>query len=141
MPLLDREMFDCFPWEETALGPRKDWPDELHFVSDFLLCSKQPMFVLWGPQKLFIHNGPYQQAWGVEDLGGMGRPIAEVAPVIWAELRGHVEQVFGGDSFMERDFPIADPLSGSRRYFDFSYTPLRSFDLSQVIGRFALRRK
>lgn len=132
--MLDRETFFSYPWETTPLGPLSTWPKQLCFLGDFLLCSEQPMFMLWGSRRAFVFNPAYQRIWGMESLAPLGRPVEEIAPVNWRELRPLVERVFEGESFIETDFPIADEHGGELRHFDFSYTPIRDYDSEAVVA-------
>lgn len=132
--MLDHEKFLSFPWELTPLGRIDEWPKQLHFLSNFLHSSKQPMFVLWGSSRAFIFNAAYQEIWGDYSLAQLGRPIDEVASGIWQQMKPLVERVFDGQSFLESDFAIADIGGADVRYFDFSYTPIRDYDSEEVVA-------
>lgn len=128
--MLNRENFYSFPWESTPLSAPDGWPKQLRFLADFLLCSKQPMFILWGCRRAFVFNPPYQAIWGIDTLAHLGQPMEEVAAGAWDEMKPLVEQVFEGEAFIETDFPVA--ADGRRRYFDFSYTPIYDYEAPQV---------
>lgn len=130
--MLDWEKFQAFPWDATPLGPLDRWPKQLRFLSDFLLCSKQPMFILWGDSRAFIFNPAYQQVWGIDSLAHLGQPIGEVAAGVWSEFKPLVNRVFAGDSLVETDFPIE--AGGEVRYFDFSYTPIHGYESPGVVA-------
>jgi signal transduction histidine kinase len=132
--MLDTESFTRHDWSGTPLGPRDAWPTQLVRMSEFLLCSKQPMFMLWGRERAFIYNAAYQAIWGIESLDTLGRPIEEVAGGVWERLRPHVERVFEGESFLETNFGITGTLDHELRYFDFSYTPIDRYDVAGEIA-------
>jgi len=134
--MLDSESFANHAWDKTPLGPRDGWSRQLRFMCAFLLRSKQPMFVLWGPERAFIYNPAYLDIWAMESLDSLGQPIAEVARANWDLLAPLVEQTFAGESSIQADFPIAAFPGDSLRYFDFSYTPLYDYetDAGAVIG-------
>lgn len=134
--MLDSDSFASHAWETTPLGAREAWSRQLRFLCAFLLRSKQPMFVLWGPERAFIYNSAYQQVWGIRSLATLGQPIAEVASNNWNTLEPLVDQVFDGESSIQTDFPIAAFPEDRPRYFDFSYTPLHDYeaDTGAVLG-------
>ena len=129
--LLDRTSFERHDWEHTPLGPPDRWPRQLHFLADLLLCSEQPMFLLWGPERVFIYNRAYQLLWGNLSYENLGRPIEKVAGDNWAQLCPLVEKVFGGTSFLQSNFAIPDGPGNSLRYFDLSYTPIREYEAAE----------
>ncbi len=126
--LLDRAKFERHAWEQTPLGARERWPGQLHFLCELLLCSEQPMFLLWGSERAFIFNRAYQALWRGRTLEGLGRPIHDVAGDNWEQLKPLVEKVFAGTSFVESNFTVFDEVENRRRYFDLSYTPVRGYD-------------
>jgi len=126
--LLDRTSFERHDWESTPLGRRETWPRQLRFLSDLLLCSKQPMFLLWSSERIFIYNGAYQAVWGNRSHESLGRPVEQVAGENWGQLKPLVDEVFGGSSFVERNFSIPDGIEHRMRYFDLSYTPVSDYD-------------
>jgi signal transduction histidine kinase len=126
--LLDCAGFERYDWEQTPLGPREGWPRQLHFLSNFLLCSEQPMFLLWGSERLFIYNGAYQALWGDRSTESLGWPVERVAGENWGQLQPLVRRVFEGSSFVERNFALPDPIDGRIRYFDLSYTPVHDYE-------------
>lgn len=133
--MVDRAGFDSHAWETTPLGHSSGWSRQLHFMCDFLMCSKQPMFLLWGQERSFIYNSAYQDIWGIASQDALGRPMEEVAGANWSVLEPQVEHVFAGKSFIQTDFPIA--VSGQPpRYFDFSYTPVYDYETGkrEVLG-------
>ena len=115
-------------WGDSPLGRVAEWPHQLRFLADLLLRSEQPMFLLWGSERLFVYNDAYQALWGDRSADSLGFPVQKVARESWDQLGPLVRRVFDGDSFVERNFPLPDPLDGRMRYFDLSYTPVRGYD-------------
>lgn len=120
-------------WENTPLGPYETWPKQLHDVCGFLHSSKQPMFLLWGPERAFIYNSAYKAIWGGDWNELPGRPITQVAGGNWSRIQPLVQQVFDGQSFMQSDFPIYGVEGAPARYFDFSYTPIRNREHTDTV--------
>jgi signal transduction histidine kinase len=133
--MLDRESFFSFDWDRTPLGPVAGWTRQLRIVTESMLVSKQPLFVLWGSRRTFIFNAAYQRVWDSEELDLLGKPMAEATgPLAWAKLGPMVERVFEGESFLESDFEISREPDGITRYVDFSYTPLQDYDSRKIIA-------
>jgi hypothetical protein len=89
--MFDKEVFDAHRWEDTPLGPRESW-SHLRYMCDFIHGSRQPMFLLWGPERALIYNAAYQEIWRVPSLETMGRPIEEVAAEAWTVLKPLVDR-------------------------------------------------
>lgn len=134
--MFERQEFDDHDWANTSLGPCEGWPRQLHFMCNLILGSKQPMFMLWGPDRAFIYNAAYRAIWKIRSLETLGLPIAEVAGDIWKELRPDVERVFEGQSFVLSNFRIHAPGDKKPRYFDFSYTPIPEYEgaSDEIVG-------
>jgi PAS domain S-box-containing protein len=126
--MFDNELFNAHRWEDTPLGPRESWSGHLRYMCDFIHGSRQPMFLLWGPERALIYNAAYQEIWRVPSLETLGRPIEEVAAEAWTVLKPLVERAFAGESFVQIDYPISSPAIGEQRFMDFSYTPVRSYE-------------
>jgi signal transduction histidine kinase len=126
--MFDKELFDAHRWEDTPLGPRETWSRHLSYMCEFIHGSRQPMFLLWGPERALIYNAAYHDIWKVTSLDTMGRPIAEVAADAWTVLGPLVDRVFAGESFVQTDYPISSAAIGEQRFMDFSYTPVRGYD-------------
>jgi signal transduction histidine kinase len=126
--MFDKELFNAHRWEDTPLGPRETWSRHLRYMCDFIHRSRQPMFLLWGPERALIYNAAYQDIWNVPALNGMGLPIEEVMSEGWSVLKPLVDRVFAGESFVRTDVPITNAAIGQQRFMDFSYTPLCDFD-------------
>lgn len=125
--MLTRETFEAHDWASTPLGPRETWPKQLDFLCDILLCSEQPMFLLWGEQRIFIFNGPYQATWNLDSLSDLGRPIEAVAGPLWERFEPLVARAFR-ESFVRTNAEVQGPAGHAARYFDFSYTPIYDYD-------------
>lgn len=126
--MLDQESFKTHHWEQTPLGALETWPKQLRFLCDFLLCSEQPMFLLWGASRAFIFNRAYEAIWEIDSLRLLGQPIDHVAGPLAQDFAPLVERVFAGGSFFRTDFPIIGEPGRPPRYFDFSYTPIEDYE-------------
>ena len=46
-------------WSTTPLGPPSTWPVALRTLCDVIDGSAQPMFIVWGAQRILLYNQPY----------------------------------------------------------------------------------
>ncbi len=134
--MLDSESFANHAWDKTPLGPRDGWSRQLRFMCAFLLRSKQPMFVLWGPERAFIYNPAYLDIWAMESLDSSASrspksrvPTGTFSSRWWS--RPSPANPRSRRTSPSPPFPARSP-----RYFDFSYTPLYDYetDAGAVIG-------
>ena len=128
----------AFDWSRSALGAPADWPPSLKTLVNLLLTSNQPMFLAWGPERLWLHNDAFAPI-----LGGkpdpLGRPSAEVWAEAWDELAPLFDKVFAGEPVSRQGFEVGlDRGAGvEAASFDFSYTPVQGED-GAVSGLFGV---
>ena len=103
-----------------------------------MLASTQPMFMAWGPDRIWLYNDAFVPILGHKHPDALGqRAIEEV----WREARAVLEplfdRVFAGEAVHMEDFEVALDRHGQleEARFAFSYTPVRS-DTGCVVGLF-----
>ena len=103
-----------------------------------MLASTQPMFMAWGPDRIWLYNDAFVPILGRKHPEALGqRAIEEV----WREARDVLEplfdRVFAGEAVHMEDFEVALDRHGQleEARFAFSYTPVRS-DTGSVVGLF-----
>ena len=62
------ERIGSFGWGATSIGPVSSWPTELKTLVDLILGSAQPMFVVWGQDRIWLYNDAFMP----ESRGGNG---------------------------------------------------------------------
>lgn len=104
-----------------------------------LLSSAQPMFVAWGPDRIFIYNDGYIPIMGHKHPAMLGRPSAAVWSEAWPLLEPLFERVFDGEPVHQSGFLVPIDRHGhiEDAYFNFSYTPMTGPDGS-VEGLFGV---
>ncbi|KAG8820403.1 hypothetical protein FRC17_010162, partial [Serendipita sp. 399] len=124
------EMVENYPWEDTVLGPKKNWDVCLRQAVDLTLKSPFPVGVWWGPDLVLIYNDAYAE------MSTTKHPFifAQKGQVAWGELwdrlgpalhrctKGHA--VFEVDDmlFMERLETLEQPFEET--YHSWSWTPI-----------------
>ena len=61
-------------WEATALGAVSGWPPALCTAVRLALASPLATCLLWGPDRVALHNDAYRAIVGDEHPAGLGRP-------------------------------------------------------------------
>ena len=122
---------------KTSLGQPQTWPAPLKTLAGVMLSSLQPMFIAWGPKRIWLSNDAFTPILGGKHPHALGRPAMEV----WAEAREVLEplfaRVFAGEPVHMDDFAIQLDRHGrlEEAHFAFAYTPVRD-DSGKVAGLF-----
>ena len=54
------ERIRTFDWSTTPLGPPARWPQSLKTAVRIMLTSRQPIWIGWGPELIYLYNDPYK---------------------------------------------------------------------------------
>jgi PAS domain S-box-containing protein len=135
---MERRVQD-FEWTSTSLGSRDQWPPVLAIFLDLIFGSTQPMFVAWGPDRVWLYNDAMIAIAGRKHPHALGRKSAEVWAEAWDELGPLFDTVFAGKGVSKTGFKIKIDRNGQPEdsYFDFSFTPIRDGD-GAVLGLFGV---
>ncbi|AWN55321.1 PAS domain-containing sensor histidine kinase [Methylobacterium sp. 17Sr1-1] len=115
-------------WSATPLGPPQTWPVALKTLCDVIDGSAQPMFVVWGVQRILIYNQPYAAILADKHPEACGRPFLDVWSEIAQDLIPLVERAYAGEAVQMDDITLVIRRNGvaKQAHFSFSYTPVRS---------------
>ncbi len=128
----------AFDWAATPLGPVEGWPRALKTCVRLMLTSRQPMWLGWGDELIFLYNDPYRSIVGGKHPQALGQPTSVVWREIWADIAPRIESALGGD---EGTYDEALLLIMERHgypeetYYTFSYSPIPDDD-GRVAGIF-----
>ena len=64
----------AYDWTKTALGAPDTWPQGLKIAIRIMLTSRQPIWIGWGDELLYLYNDPYKSIIGGKHPGALGRP-------------------------------------------------------------------
>ncbi len=125
-------------WTATPLGAMADWPQSLRTAINLMLNARQPMFVLWGAERTFIHNDAYARILGDRDAMALGAPIHLVWPEIYEAARGLIDPAYGGQPTWAEDVHRVISPNGYEQegWYSLSYTPVHD-EAGAVAGVFA----
>jgi PAS domain-containing protein len=124
-------------WSATPLGPPHTWTGALVTLCEVIDGSAQPMFLVWGPMRILIHNRPYASILAGKHPGAQGRPFLEVWSEVADALAPLVDRVYAGEPVQMDDIALVMHRGEvpDEAHFAFSYTPVRGED-GQVAGFF-----
>jgi len=83
-------------WSRTPLGPEDTWSPTLRMMVPFVLASRFPQLLWWGPEYICIYNDGYIPVLGTKHPSAMGRPMREVWSEVWEVLRPLIDTPFHG---------------------------------------------
>ncbi len=118
----------AFDWSATGLGPAETWPQPLRTAIRFLLNSRHPMYIWWGPELLCFYNDAYRQSIGSErHPSSLGQPGRVVWEEIWGIIGPQIEQVMSGGAPTWHENALVPITRNGRReevYWTYSYGPI-----------------
>ncbi len=120
-----------FDWGNTSIGPPETWPQSLKTAVRIMLTSRQPIWIGWGKDLVYLYNDPYKAIIGGKHPWALGRQTSMVWREIWDDIGPLRAKASGGDEgtyseaqllIMERNgFP-------EETYYTFSYSPIPDDD-------------
>jgi len=125
-------------WNKSPLGPPKDWPQPLKTLTGLMLASTQPMFIMWGSERVWLHNDAMIPVMGKKHPSALGQHALDV---VWKEAREALAplfaDVFAGTPVQMDDIKLDLDRHGQleEAHFAFSYTPVRE-EAGEVGGLF-----
>jgi PAS domain S-box-containing protein len=131
-----------FDWTATPLGPVAGWPAPLSSLAALVRAMRHPAFLLWGPERTFIHNAAYLPILGERAAGALGRPFAEVWPEVADSIGPVIAAGYAGEASFFEDLPVRLIRRGGpqQAWFTFSYTPVTD-DAGRVAGVLCICRE
>lgn len=116
-------------WAKHTLGPMETWPRALRIPVSLMLDSRFPMFISWGPERVFLYNDAYAPFLGEKHPQAFGRTFYENWSEIWNDISPLVERVDRGESLYYEDLKLFMHRHRfgelEETYFTFSYSPIR----------------
>lgn len=114
-------------WSATSLGHPDDWPTSLKTVVRIMLTSRQPIWVSWGEDMIYMYNDPYIGIVGGRHPWALGQPLMNV----WEELKDDIAPLLNkvmqeGEGVYVEDQLFLMERNGypEETYYTFSYSPI-----------------
>jgi hypothetical protein len=114
-------------WTRTALGSPEIWPSSLKTAVRIMLASRQPFWIGWGSELIYLYNDAYRSIIGGKHPDALGRPTAKVWREIWDDIEPMPATALSGT---QGTYVEAQPLIMERNgypeetYYTFSYSPI-----------------
>ena len=121
------ERIRSFDWTTTSLGSPAAWSQSLKTAVRIILTSRQPFWIGWGPELVYLYNDPYKAIIGGKHPDALGKPVREVWGEIWDTIAPMLSTAMYGDTgtYVESQLLIME-RHGYREetYYTFSYSPI-----------------
>ncbi|WP_426959771.1 ATP-binding protein [Muricoccus radiodurans] len=118
-------------WAATPLGVPEAWPQSLRTAVRIMLTSRQPIWIGWGPQLIYLYNDAYQSIIGGKHPWALGKPTSEVWREIWTDIGPMLATAMGGieGTYVEEQLLIMERNGyPEETYYTFSYSPIPDDD-------------
>jgi signal transduction histidine kinase/DNA-binding response OmpR family regulator len=134
-PLLSKgelaKLIRDFDWKSTSLGAQDAWPKSLHTAVGIMLASRQPIWIGWGAELIYLYNDPYKSIIGGKHPWALGKPTAVVWHEIWQDISPLLSQAMSGDegTYVEAQLLIMERNGyPEETHYTFSYSPIPDDD-------------
>ncbi len=118
-------------WANNPLGPPAAWPQSLKTAVRIMLTSRQPIWVGWGPQLIYLYNDAYKSIIGGRHPEALGMPTREVWKEIWSDIGPLLDTAMGGvEGIYVEELLLLMERNGypEETYYTFSYSPIPDDD-------------
>ena len=120
-----------YDWAASALGPPESWPQSLKTAVRIMLTSRQPIWIGWGRELIYLYNDPYKSIIGGRHPWALGRPTSEVWREIWSDIGPMLATAMSGHegTYVEAQLLIMERNGyPEETYYTFSYSPIPTDD-------------
>ncbi len=113
-------------WAETPLGMPQHWSPALKSIVRFMLTTRHPVFVFWGPDHVCLHNDGFSEFLGPEPSGDvLGRPGRDAWQSTWGMIGPLVDAVMrDGKSWADNDAGSIDNDTLKATHWQYRYQPI-----------------
>ncbi len=121
----------AYDWAKSPLGPPESWPQSLKTAVRIMLTSRQPIWIGWGPELIYLYNDPYKSIIGGKHPWALGRPTSEVWHEIWPDIAPMLAMAMKGHegTYVEAQLLIMERHGyPEETYYTFSYSPIPTDD-------------
>ncbi|WP_462176849.1 hypothetical protein, partial [Acinetobacter baumannii] len=91
-----RALLAAQDWASRPRGEPGGWPVELRVALDLMLDAPHPTLVCWSERYLMLYNDAYAALLGHAHPGALGRPLSEVMPTMWPEVKPLADAAMAG---------------------------------------------
>ena len=84
-------------WATSPIGPLERWSRPLKTLVGVMLASPLPMFVVWGPQRIFLYNDAVAAVLGERHRAAFGRDVRDAPHPLVADLLPIIDRAYADD--------------------------------------------
>jgi len=117
----------AFDWRSTGIGAPETWPKSLRTAVGIMLTSRQPIWIGWGRELIYLYSDPYKSIIGGKHPWALGKPASDVWSEIWQDIGPMLSQAMGGEegTYVEAQLLIMERNGyPEETYYTFSYSPI-----------------
>jgi len=121
------ERMRTFDWASTPLGCPDQWPQSLKTCVRIMLTSRQPIWIGWGEQLIFMYNDAYRPIIGGRHPHALGQPTSVIWHEVWDVIGPMLTTAMRGDrgTYVEAQLLIMERNGYEEEtYYTFSYSPV-----------------
>ena len=123
------ELVRTHDWASTALGPIKDWPQDLLCSVNLMLACAFPSLIFWGPEMVQLYNDAFGPLLTERHPSGLGQTAKECWSEAWHLIGPRLERVMlCGETLYEEKAVV--PIMRDKRLQDilwtYNYSPIFS---------------
>ena len=125
------EIIRNYDWAGTPLGRPESWPQSLKTAVRIMLTSRQPIWIGWGDELIYLYNDAYKSIIGGKHPWAIGKPAREVWNEVWARIGPLLATAMGGveGTYVEEDLLIMERNGyPEETYYTYSYSPIPDDD-------------
>jgi signal transduction histidine kinase/FixJ family two-component response regulator len=125
------QLIRSYDWTATSIGPPSTWPRSLRTATGLMLTSRQPIWIGWGHELLYLYNDPYKSIIGGKHPWALGKPASVVWSEIWQDISPMLSQAMGGSegTYVESQLLVMERNGyPEETYYTFSYSPIPGDD-------------
>ncbi|KPB70980.1 response regulator [Pseudomonas cannabina] len=113
-------------WNRTSLGPIERWPASLKNTLNLILNSPESMYLLWGPDLIFFHNGAYTPILGPRQNEAIGARVTDLWADVWDQVAPLVIDALAGKACHHQNMPLRMARYGEteQTWWSFSFSPV-----------------
>ncbi|KAL5511938.1 hypothetical protein ACEPAH_5157 [Sanghuangporus vaninii] len=98
-----RGIIENFNWDDTPLGPRREWSSVFKATVDYMLAHPFPMSLWWTEELVLLYNDAYKDMLEHKHPSSFAQHGSLSWAEIWDSIGPRVRSVFTGQAVAERD--------------------------------------
>ncbi|WP_243371470.1 PAS domain-containing sensor histidine kinase [Microvirga solisilvae] len=117
---------EAYSWGRMPIGAPEAWPQYLRTLVTVMFGSRQPMFILWGADRIMFYNEGYAPILEQRHPTALGKPFAQVWPEHVQEAEAIIGKACAGEAahFDDLTFVLRRTGYSGEVPYSFSCSPI-----------------